>query len=209
MDIERRPSGPNLKDLKKQKTKERLLHAAKRLVSEYGYHNVSVTDIAREAGVSHGMITAYFHSKAGLLFALISLNNGTQIDALLELDLSTGSIIERIGRVVSVYLDGDLKDPEILALMQSYYWVWPVETETANQQQLALAFKPLSEILIGGVASGELRADLNVERIVRMMFSVYTQGLRLHLYESFKVEDCFDEIMAQIAVILHGCKAKN
>ena len=75
----KRPGGPTRKDLQSQKTKARLIDAARSLFEQYGYHNVSVTDIARAAGVSHSMINVHFNAKAGLLYQIIQENNSEQI----------------------------------------------------------------------------------------------------------------------------------
>jgi AcrR family transcriptional regulator len=54
---------------------QRILDAAQRLFSERGYENVSVRDIAEEAGVTHPLIYYHWGSKRELLAAVIT---GTQ-----------------------------------------------------------------------------------------------------------------------------------
>ena len=55
-----------------------MLEAARRLFAERGYDSVPVTEIAKEAGVTHGMINVYFGGKPGLLYEIIRQNNALQ-----------------------------------------------------------------------------------------------------------------------------------
>ncbi len=51
--------------------KENILHTALRLFAEQGYDRTPTSQIAREAGVSEGLIFRHYGSKAGLLAAII------------------------------------------------------------------------------------------------------------------------------------------
>lgn len=53
--------------------KETILLTALRLFSEQGYESTSTSLIAREAGVSEGLIFRHFQNKEGLLLALLDL----------------------------------------------------------------------------------------------------------------------------------------
>ena len=55
----------------KQSTRDRILEAALRLFSSRGYERVSVTAIAREAGVSRPSFYRYFRNKRDVLLALL------------------------------------------------------------------------------------------------------------------------------------------
>ncbi len=60
--------------------KENILHTALRLFAEQGYDRTPTSQIAREAGVSEGLIFRHYGSKAGLLAAIIRAGV-TQVDA--------------------------------------------------------------------------------------------------------------------------------
>ena len=200
--IRRRPSGPTLKEQRSQETKRRLVEAARKLFAEYGYHSVGVSDIAREAGVTHSMINVYFNSKAGLLHQIISESNADQIDEAVVLAGQSGTVIERLERIIRAFATHDLKDPELLAVMQSYFWTWPEETEEENREQLAAALGSLRKVLTDGIVSGEVRADLDADRPVRAIFAIYTMGLRPAVYDDASIDDCVAEIIAQVEILL-------
>ena len=53
--------------------KENILHTALRLFAEQGYDRTPTSQIAREAGVSEGLIFRHYGSKAGLGWKSISV----------------------------------------------------------------------------------------------------------------------------------------
>ena len=59
-----------------------LLEAAETLFAEKGPAAVSVRDIAREAGVNHGLVHRHFGSKAGLLHDLMTTLSADIADAI-------------------------------------------------------------------------------------------------------------------------------
>lgn len=63
---------------------ERILDAAARLISRYGYDKTTVSDIAAEAGVSKGAIYLHYKSKEELFEALIFREGEKLVTDLLE-----------------------------------------------------------------------------------------------------------------------------
>jgi AcrR family transcriptional regulator len=200
---------PTAKDARREATRARLLDAARRLFAEYGYSGVSTTEIAREAGVTHGAIHAHFHAKAGLLFALISESNALQTEAAEAIARTDGDCAARLKAIIDVFLKHDLEDLELLGVMQAYAWQWPYDHEAQNQAQLAAVLAPMRTVLADAVNRGELDSGLDLERAVRIIFAIYTQGVRAAIYEDATAEDCRNEILAQIRMLLKGNRAAD
>lgn len=92
---ERRPRGRPRGD-----ARERILHAARRLLAEQRYDEVSVPEIVTAASVAQGTFYLYFESKAALI---IALTNEIQrvIEARIAVCLSADiPVIELIGRLI-------------------------------------------------------------------------------------------------------------
>ena len=51
--------------------KEAILQAALQLFATYSYHSVATSKIAREAGVSEGLVFRHYQNKQGLLEAIM------------------------------------------------------------------------------------------------------------------------------------------
>jgi AcrR family transcriptional regulator len=66
----RRGRNPGGRTPKSEGTRRALLDAGARLFAEHGYHDVSVPDIVRAAGVGHGTFYEYFGSRRDILLAL-------------------------------------------------------------------------------------------------------------------------------------------
>ncbi|AMA71504.1 MULTISPECIES: TetR/AcrR family transcriptional regulator [Aneurinibacillus] len=59
------------KAVEQELTRERILDVARELFVTHGYRNVSMRQIARELGYSHGSIYYHFQNKAELFYALV------------------------------------------------------------------------------------------------------------------------------------------
>lgn len=68
-----------------EKTRKHLLSTAVRLFSERSYSDVAVADIAKEAGVAHGLIFHHFNNKRGIYLAAIQ-QAGVELDNAFEID---------------------------------------------------------------------------------------------------------------------------
>jgi AcrR family transcriptional regulator len=72
----RRRYNSTLRRQQAAQTRARILEAAQRLFTEHGYASTTIEAIASEAGVATDTVYATFHSKAGLLHALIDVRAG-------------------------------------------------------------------------------------------------------------------------------------
>lgn len=196
-----RPRAPTAKDRQSEETRARLLAAARRLFAEHGYRKVSVTEIAREAGVTHGMIHAHFTAKAGLLYALISESNAEQTTLASRAAAEPGDPWARLRAVLMVYAGSDARDAELLAVMQAWSWEWPEETEADNKEQLAHALAPVEAILRDGSATGFFAPDLDAKAATRAVFAIYTDALRAAVFDGTSAEDCVDIAIARIRAL--------
>src|SRR6201990_3405254 len=91
-----KPVLPTPKQARSEASTGKLLDAAAELISEGGYERMTMAAIGKRAGYSHGLVTARFGSKEGLLWALVermvndwraeslgpSIENQSSIDAL-------------------------------------------------------------------------------------------------------------------------------
>ncbi|WP_353474696.1 TetR/AcrR family transcriptional regulator [Salipiger sp. H15] len=184
-------------------TRARLTAAARKLFDEEGYHNVSVTEIARLAGVTHAMINVYFHSKAGLLYALIHENNASQIDALSGSVPLHASFDEKLRHIVTIYVQGDLEDPRLLAVMQAYFWQWPAETEFENRLQLRQALSPLLQAMRDSRRFAH-RSGEELEEALAAFYAIYTHGLRPAIYDEASVQHCIELILRRSSILFAG-----
>ena len=195
---------PTRKADRREATRRRLLDAARRLIAEKGFEETSVTEIARAAGVTHAMINVYFNGKAGLLYEILSESNQDQIDRSGAAERCEGGLIERITRLIETWIEGDLADPRLAAVMLAYSWQWPAATEAANRAQRDRGLETARRIVRRGVAEGELRPDVDVEDLVQVIYAIYLSGLRPAVIDGDALAACVERIRRRIALVLRG-----
>lgn len=197
------------REAKREATRKRLLDAARELFAEFGYSGVSTTEIARAAGVTHGMVNAHFHSKAGLLFELIEQNNDQQRDAAACVAASEGDCLSRLRQVIDVYLAHDLRDIELFSVMQAYSWEWPYDHERRNRAQLADALAPVRDLIEEAKAGGELAPDVDAAALVEVFIAVYTRAARAAIFDDATVEEVREAIMDRMRLVYRGLGPKG
>ncbi|WP_439124556.1 TetR/AcrR family transcriptional regulator [Marivita sp.] len=186
------------KDIRREETRARLLNAARRLFAERDYDSVSVTEIAHEAGVTHGMINVYFGGKPGLLYEIIRNNNALQYVDTVDTSSSGDPALKQLENILFSWLDGDTEDTRLLAVMQSYSWVWPIETEHDNQTVRANFKEAMAAIIRLGCDTKEFRLSLDPEMTAKSIWAIYTWGTRAAIFDGATALECHRSIMAQV-----------
>ena len=141
--------------------KERILKAAERIFARKGFQEATISDVAREAGVSDATIYEYFPSKEELLF---SIPGQTARRAKKDLE----HILEHVRGAAG----------KIRSIIYSYIWFYTNHPDYASVSMLILKqnrkfletkayedVKSLSQILLRvieeGIAAGEFKPDTN------------------------------------------------
>jgi TetR/AcrR family transcriptional regulator, transcriptional repressor of bet genes len=101
--------------------KKALVDAALRTIGHHGSLNVTMSDIAREAGVSAALAHHYFGSKQQLLLETIrSLLRDLRRDAVAALTRASGPR-ERLSAIIHVSFQSDQFSPEAVAAWLAFY----------------------------------------------------------------------------------------
>lgn len=143
--------------------RERIATHAIRLFSEKGYAQTSVREIVEAAGVTKPTLYYHFGSKEGLFQTLLS-ERLSQADALMQgtLAQTDRTVRERLHNVCSLHLAQIQAAPEfnrfVTRLVLSPGSSGP---QIDVSQIVGRDAHFFSELFAQGIASGELRADLN------------------------------------------------
>jgi TetR/AcrR family transcriptional regulator, repressor for neighboring sulfatase len=93
----KRKTGPEPERVRRRRSpeqaREEILAAAARLFLEHGPDQVGLVDVAREAGVSHALVSHYFKTFEGLVEAVVHQHMGGQAAAMLE-RLAAAEVLE-------------------------------------------------------------------------------------------------------------------
>jgi TetR/AcrR family fatty acid metabolism transcriptional regulator len=139
--------------------REELLTAAVRVFARKGYHTCRVSDIADEAGVSHGLVYHYFASKDEVLETIFRDNWGPIGEAIGEIAQTEDPAAEQLRKVASLVLHSWRRDPETVRVLVREISRSPVLQERIGEFQQA--FDALERMIARGQERGELDASLD------------------------------------------------
>jgi AcrR family transcriptional regulator len=203
------PAEPALttRALAKQKTREKILAAARRLFTERGYEGATVRDIAGAAGMSTGAVFASFADKAELFDEIVA-SDYRQLEAEMAkvVQAATGVQEALLGLFGIAYRSHVHQLPMVCAAMSAG---WTRDPSTAPRSRDAL--KPIvgliRDALQQGVERGELASHTDVRLLRGIVWEVYLSGYRAAVYEGWAADDMVRRLDDQLRIILAGTRA--
>ena len=97
--------------------RRQILDAAVQVFAQQGFHACRVSDIAREAGVAHGLIYHYFDSKDEVLNELFVERWSLLLAAIGEIDMRPIPPREKLDAVAGFIIDSYHHDPELMKVI--------------------------------------------------------------------------------------------
>ncbi len=150
--------------------REELLAIAARLFAERGFKNTTVRDIADAAGILSGSLYHHFDSKESMVDELLDTFQTElwkKYDAITDSDLTAKEKLEAVVRASFDAIDHHHSE---VAIFQSDAAYLTTFERFAYLDQRNLKFRALwLGLLEAGVASGELRADLDIDLVYRFL----------------------------------------
>lgn len=150
-----------------EKTERAILAAAYSLLLESGFHNITVEGIAKQAGVSKATIYKWWPNKAAVaadsFFAAASEQiaepdtGSVEEDLFIHLQKLSDFLATDKGRIITELIAEGQFDPEVAKAYQTRYF-----------QPRRAASKAILE---RGVVRGELKANLDLELSVDLIFA--------------------------------------
>jgi AcrR family transcriptional regulator len=114
-----KPSGPRSR--KGERTRARLLDAAKQVFEESGFLEARISDIAERAGLSHGSFYHYFDSKEQIFREVAESLDEVLSAPMTEVVLATGSTVppqERIREALRQHFESYRKEARIMGVIE-------------------------------------------------------------------------------------------
>jgi AcrR family transcriptional regulator len=150
--------------------RQELLAIAARLFAERGFKNTTVRDIADAAGILSGSLYHHFDSKESIVDELLDSFQQAlwrEYDAIEASDLTPRQKLEAVVRTSFDAIDRHHSEVAIFQTDAAYLSSFD---RFAYLGERNTRFRTLwTGLLRQGVASGELRADLNVELVYRFL----------------------------------------
>jgi len=200
--------GAGVRKAQKQATRERVLSAARELFEGVGYEETTIRMIAERAQVSVGSVFTTFESKVDIFNYILF----EKFEALFG-ELSRiaphlkGSCAERVASLMSIAYGVECRQLDLMIshLAASHGWPERIEAENARRQERLLGL--FRECVQGGVASGDVRPDLDVDLLVETLLAVYLRNYRKAYYERLDPDALSGLIERQVQLIFRGVHA--
>jgi AcrR family transcriptional regulator len=138
-----------------EQTRRALLQAASRLFAENGYHNTSVPDIVRAAGVGHGTFYEYFASRRAILVDLT--RQVSDVESRLP-RLRSQNLADRIRAEIFWYLSDHVEHLELAKVWHDAATIDPEIAETRRRERARRQARVRQ-----GIETAGIRPDIDPE----------------------------------------------
>jgi AcrR family transcriptional regulator len=161
-----------LKDVIRDFRREQIMETARRLFGERGTTEVPMEEIATEAGVARSTVYVYFANRDDLLRASLESLYERMKDTVVGI-AEDASAAERLRELVRGLLERIDESPAFFRLAMATQSTAAASGSAAVGGALMLIgldmIRLMGDIVAAGVASGELRADLDADRTVNLI----------------------------------------
>jgi AcrR family transcriptional regulator len=184
--------------------RRQILDAAVQVFAQQGFHACRVSDIAREAGVAHGLIYHYFDSKDEVLNELFVERWSLLLAAIGEIDMRPIPPREKLDAVAGFIIDSYHHDPELMKVII-------VEvTRAANSfgrthlPEIRKAYDLIAKIVRDAQQQGAFRDDVDADYASMWFYGAIEQLLSGWVFELIPEADA-DYERARVMVVETIC----
>lgn len=133
-----------------------ILTATAQLLTERGYHDTSLDEIAERLDIAKASIYHYFPSKEALVFACIDTQSAEVIRQLREIaESADGTPRERLTRLIERQLDISVNESPHLATLYRLPLDWPASYHKRIKELRRDHYELFRSVIRAGIANGE------------------------------------------------------
>lgn len=185
-----------------QTTRDRILQAARDLIVEIGWAEVTTRRISERAGVNNALIHYYFGTKDALLLAAAAASFEEEIGGPLAAMTSAGSVSSGLREMLNWLHSAEARAPTMVIVMEAAHQAVRDERVGAwIREQWNAYFESFAALLAEGQARGEVNAGLDPKNLA-LTIGGLIDGL--FLYRLVGVEFDVDETMKAVGGLLNG-----
>jgi len=148
-----------------------LLERAEVMLREGGVDGLSLRELAREAGVSHGAPRSHFPDRQALLDALAERGFSRLTEDVRSALAGSGSLRHRLGRMAQAYVDFAVGDAALMELM----FTTKTEGRTGPLQDAAVGLLEVLDDAMGPSADAD--ASNSSRETFKLLFGATMQGI--------------------------------
>jgi AcrR family transcriptional regulator len=162
-----------LKEVIRDFRREQIIETARRVIGERGTTEVSMDEIATQAGVARSTVYVYFANRDDLLRACVESMYDKIKDTVVEMSEDTAPPFERLRAVIRGILERVDESPAFFRLaMATQATSGAAGSEAVGGVLMMIGLdmmRLLDDIISAGMAAGLLRSDLDRDRAVALI----------------------------------------
>ena len=193
--------------LAKQRTRDRVLSAARRLFSERGYEGATIRDIAQAAGMSTGAVFASFADKTELFDEILTADYEVIYAQMVQAARSSATVDEALLGLFGVAYSFHLDQLPLLRASIAVSWTRTEAAERRARADLKHIFRLIGEVTQRGIDQGQLKSDIDAKLLAEMTWDVYVANYRRAVFDGWTVEALLARLSDQLKVIFAGARA--
>ena len=158
-----------LKDVIRDFRRDQIMDTARRLFGERGTTDVSMDEIATEAGVARSTVYVYFSNRDDLLRACVQSMYDRMTETIALVVSDDASPAERLRLLILGVLERIDESPSFFRLAMATQATVGEESAAVGGVLMMIGLdmiRVLEELVVAGVAAGDFRTDLDAERAV-------------------------------------------
>lgn len=193
--------------LAKQRTRERVLAAARRLFSERGYEGATIRDIAQAAGMSTGAVFASFADKSELFEEILTADYEVIYAQMTQASRTAKTVDEALLGLFGVAYSFHVEQLPLLRASIAVSWTRSEAAERRARADIKHIFRLIADALQRGVDQGQLKKDIDAKLLAEITWDVYVANYRRAVYDGWSVEALLARLSDQLKVIFAGARA--
>jgi len=145
---------------RKEARREQIVKAAEKIFGEKGFHETTISEIAKGAGLSEPTIYEYFSSKEDILFT-IPVETACKLGELIDFHLKMAKgTVNKLRAMIYILFWIHQTNPSYAAVSYLILKQNSRFTQTEGYRILRQRLRPLIEVIEEGIAAGEIRSGL-------------------------------------------------
>lgn len=173
-------------DAKKGDKYQTILEAAIRIFARRGYHNSTVSQIAKEAGVADGTIYLYFKNKDDILENFFSYKTALVFDRFKEEVSLADNALDKLEKLIHRHLYEFEQNRDMAVVYQTETRIRRRVSDAKIKEMSDMYFGLVSQIITQGQEEGVIRPNLPIPLVKQFIIGAIDEVITSWLYSSGK-----------------------
>lgn len=165
-----------------------ILNAAIKIFAEQGYHNSTISQVAREAGVADGTIYIYFKNKADILFNFFSYKTRRVFDQFKEAVDKSENAEDKLRNLIRRHFDEFQNDPHMAVVFQREALQARYIDEVYIKDITKMYLDIIDEIFVQGRKEGSVRKDFPAGLAKRLVLGAVNEVINTWVVAGIKYD---------------------